>query len=84
MGPERNSDGVGAGGLAAVGMAALAVVCCAGGPLLAGVLGGIALGTVLAVGAGVVAILVLVTGVVVMRRRRAVACRVKGDRTLPS
>jgi len=66
------------GGLAAVGFGALAVVCCAGGPLIVGVLGAVALGTVLGVGAGVLAV-VLVTVLVVVRargRRGALAPRV--------
>ncbi len=56
------------GGLAAVGFGALAVVCCAGGPLIVGVIGGIALGTVFGVGAGVLA-LSLVAAVVIVRVR---------------
>lgn len=83
MEPKRRADGVG-GGLVAVAVAALAVVCCAGPALLAGVLGGIALGGFLGVGAGVAAIVGLVAVVVVTRRRRALACRVERDRTLPS
>ncbi|MDQ3647115.1 MAG: hypothetical protein M3433_00750 [Actinomycetota bacterium] len=70
------------GGLAAVGLGALAVVCCAGGPLIVGVLGGVALGTVLGVGAGVLAvILVTVLVIVGVRGRRAdAACRVESPR----
>jgi len=60
------------GGLAAVGFGALAVVCCAGGPLIVGVLGGVALGSVLGVGVGVLAV-ILVTVLIVARvgRQRA-------------
>jgi high-affinity Fe2+/Pb2+ permease len=56
------------GGLAAVGFGALAVACCAGGPLIAGLFGGIALGSVFGVGAGVLA-MVLVIGLIVVRVR---------------
>jgi hypothetical protein len=58
------------GGLAAVGFGALAVVCCAGGPLIVGLIGGIALGTVLGVGAGVLAVS-LVAALVIVRVRGA-------------
>jgi hypothetical protein len=60
------------GGLAAVGLGALAVVCCAGGPLIVGALGGVALGSVLGVGVGVLAV-ILVTVLIVARvgRQRA-------------
>ena len=56
------------GGLAAVGFGALAVACCAGGPLIGGLFGGIALGSVFGVGAGVLA-LSLVAAVVIVRVR---------------
>jgi predicted lipid-binding transport protein (Tim44 family) len=56
------------GGLAAVGFGALAVACCAGGPLIGGLFGGIALGSVFGVGAGVLA-MVLVIGLIVVRVR---------------
>ena len=56
------------GGLAAVGLGALAVVCCAGGPLIVALIGGIALGTVLGVGAGVLAVS-LVAALVIVRVR---------------
>jgi len=56
-------------GLAALGIGAFAVVCCAGLPLIAGVLGGVALGSVLGAGVGVVAV-VLVSALVVARRAR--------------
>lgn len=59
------------GGLAALGIAAFAVVCCAALPLLAAIAGGAALGAVLGIGAGVVAAGLLVGLVVVRIRRRA-------------
>ncbi len=81
MEPKRTPIG---GGLVALGVAALAVLCCAGLPLLVGVLGGLALGTVLGAGAGVVALVVLTTAVLVTRRRRAAACRIADDQRLSS
>ena len=60
-------------GLAAFAIAALAVLCCAGGPLLAAVAGGLALGALLGISAGVVAVVVL-GGLIVLRARRRRAC----------
>jgi hypothetical protein len=60
-------------GLAALGIGAFAVVCCAGLPLVAGVLGGVALGSVLGVGAGALAAIVVIV-LVVARARRQRAC----------
>ena len=60
-------------GLAALGIGALAVVCCAGLPLVAGVLGGVALGSVLGVGAGALAVVVVIV-LVVARAHRQRAC----------
>ena len=60
-------------GLAALGIGAFAVVCCAGLPLVVGVLGGVALGSVLGVGAGALAVIVVIV-LVVARARRQRAC----------
>ncbi len=60
-------------GLAALGIGAFAVVCCAGLLLVAGVLGGVALGSVLGVGAGALAVIVVIV-LVVARARRQRAC----------
>lgn len=60
-------------GLAALGIGAFAVVCCAGLPLVAGVLGGVALGSVLGVGAGALAVIAVIV-LVVARARRQRAC----------
>jgi len=69
-------DGAARTGLAAVGLGVFAVACCAGAPLIAGVLGGIALGSVLGIAAGIVAIIGLTAlGVIRTRRRRACAAR---------
>lgn len=55
------------------GALAMVVVCCGGHLLVLGVLGGVALGSVLGIGAGALAAMLLVVGIVVLRRRRA-AC----------
>ena len=60
-------------GFAALGIGAFAVACCAGLPLVAGVLGGVALGSVLGVGAGALAVVVVIV-LVVARARRQRAC----------
>lgn len=56
------------------GMLAMVVVCCGGQALVLGALGGLALGSVLGVGAGALAVVLGVVGFIVMRRRRAAAC----------
>lgn len=66
-------------GLAALGIGACAVVCCAGLPLVAGVLGGVALGSVLGVGAGALAVVVAIV-LVVVRARRQGACASESSR----
>lgn len=66
----RSGDGLERTGLAALGMGALVVVCCAALPLVAGVLGGVAIGAILGVGAGVLALAVLATLVLLRARRR--------------
>lgn len=73
--PER---GLGAG-LFSGGAVAMLVVCCAGHALVLGVLGGVALGSVLGVGAGALAAALLGVGIVMLRRRRKDAsCAVPG------
>jgi biotin transporter BioY len=69
-GGERGKDSAPERGLAAVGVAAFAVVCCAGLPLLAALAGGVALGTLLGVGAGVLAPLVIAAALTAQARRR--------------
>jgi hypothetical protein len=56
----------GAAGVAAV---ALAIVCCAGAPLVVGLLGSVAIGTLVGAGVGTVALLAVLVAVVVRRRR---------------
>jgi len=73
MSGRRPKDGTGsADRLAGVGLAMLAVVCCAGGPLLIAALGSIGVGAVLGVGAGVLAALALTTGITIAARRRKI------------
>ena len=68
-----SSDGSPRTGLAALGVGVLAVVCCAAAPLLVGVVGGVALGSLLGVAAGIIAVVGL-TAMVVVRKRRRRAC----------
>lgn len=65
--PEKSQTGSKAG-VAAAGLGVLAVVCCAGAPLIAGALGGIAVGGLLGAGAGVLTVLV-VSALIVGRMR---------------
>ena len=62
-------------GLATAGLGVLAVVCCAGAPLIAGALGSIAVGGLLGPGAGVLTVVVvsaLIVGRIRHRHGRAV------------
>ena len=70
----------------AVGFGAAAMLLCCGSHLLiVGVLGGLAVGTVLGVAAGVLSLLVLVAAAVVLHRRRRAACMVPPARaSVPS
>lgn len=56
---------------AAVGGAALVVVCCAGGPLLATAFGSLAVGAVLGIGAGVLVLALGCAALLVRHRSRA-------------
>jgi hypothetical protein len=56
--PQKSQSGPKAG-LATAGVGVLAVVCCAGAPLIAGALGGIAVGGLLGAGAGVLTVAVV-------------------------
>ncbi len=67
-------------GWAAAGIGALAVVCCAGLPLLVGLAGGLALGTVLGAGAGILAAASL-TALALARARRRRARHAHPDHT---
>jgi hypothetical protein len=62
-------------GLSTAGLGVLAVVCCAGAPLIAGALGSIAVGGLLGAGAGVLTVVVvsaLIVGRIRHRDARAV------------
>ncbi len=59
-------------GLAAAGLGVLAVVCCAGAPLIVGALGGIAVGGLLGAGAGVLTVVVVCALIVERIRHRHV------------
>jgi hypothetical protein len=65
---------------AAVGAIALVALCCGGHALLLGALGSVALGSVLGAGAGVLVAVVIVTALVVTRRRRAATLETVVDR----
>jgi hypothetical protein len=76
MGAGRKRTGL--NGLAVGGFTVLAVGCCAAGPLLAGLVGGIGLGAVLGGGVGLIALIALGTAVVAGRRLRR--CHSVSDR----
>lgn len=68
--------GLGAG-LFSGGAVAMVVICCGGHVLVLGLLGGVALGSVLGIGAGALAAVLVVAGLLVLRRRRReAACAV--------
>jgi biotin transporter BioY len=56
--------------LAPVAVAAFAIVCCAGLPVLAGTIGGLTLAALLGAGAGLIACIVVVAGVILLLRER--------------
>lgn len=63
------------GMVAGIGLAAFAVLCCAGLPLVGGLIGGLTLAGVLGIGAGVlIAAATVCVAVVVVRARRERAC----------
>jgi len=85
--PQKSQNGSKAG-LATAGVGVLAVVCCAGAPLIAGALGGIAVGGLLGAGAGVLTVAVvgaLIVGRIRHHHRHAVpdapAAQHLGDRS---
>ncbi len=65
--PRRTTN---SNGIPAIGVAAFAIVCCAGLPLLAALAGSVAIGTVVGVGAGIVAAVLLAAAVSLRSRRR--------------
>jgi hypothetical protein len=73
MAETRPSNTVAKGGLAGVGIAILAVVCCGAIPLLAATFSALALGALLGIAGGVVGVAALMA-VVVVRAGRRRAC----------
>jgi uncharacterized protein (DUF58 family) len=59
-----------------VGIAALAVICCGAAPLLLALFGGLAVGAVLGLGAGLIALVTLAALALAARRRRRAECEV--------
>lgn len=70
---KRGAGNASKTGIAAFAVAALAVACCAGLPLLAALAGSVALGALFGIGAGVIAVVAL-TAVVIVRVRRRRSC----------
>jgi hypothetical protein len=71
---ERKRSGAGANtGLAAAAVVGFGVACCGVVPLALAAVSSLAIGTVLGVGAGILA-LVAVTALLIVRRRRRRAC----------
>lgn len=79
MGSARNPGSTARGALAAAGLGVVAVLCCAGLPLAAGLVGALTLGAAFGLGAGILGVAALVVLVVLTRRRRR--CAVTGWRS---
>jgi hypothetical protein len=71
-------------GVAGVGIAAVLLACCAALPLIGGVIGGIAIGAVLGVGAGILALAALAAVIVITVRRRRACERPRQDHSVGS
>jgi hypothetical protein len=70
--------------LAPVVVAAVAIVCCAALPALAGAFTGLALATIFGVGGGLIALIAAVSlTVILVRARRRRSCRPSGQRPAP-
>lgn len=67
---------------AAAGAMTLVALCCGAHALLLGALGSVALGSVLGVGAGVLAAVLFAVALVGIRRRRTASCRAEPERSL--
>ena len=81
MGSARNPGGRARGALAAAGLGVVAVLCCAGLPLAAGLVGALTLGAAFGLGAGFLGVSALVVLAVWARRRRR--CAVTDARLRP-
>jgi hypothetical protein len=80
---DKSNSRVGAGVFSVLmGTLAMVVVCCGGQALALGALGGLAFGSAFGVGAGALAALLLVAGIIVIRRRRAEPCAMRGNATV--
>jgi hypothetical protein len=73
--PTSGRSGAGAA-VATTGIAALAIACCAGLPLLAGLAGSVAIGTIVGGAAGLVAAVLIVAALAIRVRSRRASCRV--------
>ena len=80
MGSARNTGGTARGALAAAGLGVVAVVCCAGLPLAAGLIGGLTLGAAFGLGAGILGVAALVVLAVWARRRGRCAVTDRSNR----
>jgi hypothetical protein len=70
--------------LAPVGVAVLAIVCCAGLPLLAGVFAGLSLATALGVGGALIGLIAVLAGIALgLRARRGHSCSPTRRRPTP-
>jgi Flp pilus assembly protein TadB len=78
MSEHRGGNGSGGEGLAALGVAAFAIGCCVGLPVIVALAGSLAAGTLLGVGVGIVVAIVLVAIVVLRARARRRACERDG------
>ncbi len=73
MGSVRNPGRTARGALAAAGLGVVTVLCCAGLPLAAGLLGALTLGAAFGLGAGILGVAALLVLTVWARRRRRCA-----------
>jgi Flp pilus assembly protein TadB len=79
MSEDRDRNGSGGHSLAALGIAALAIGCCVGLPVIVALAGSLAAGTLLGAGiVGIVVAVVLVAIVVLRARARRRACERDG------
>jgi hypothetical protein len=70
--------------LAPVGVALLAIVCCAGLPVLAGIFPGLTIATILGVGGGLVVLIAVLAGMLLaLRARRGRSCPPTTQRPTP-
>jgi len=79
MGDRQGQPPATRSGLAAVAIAAFAVICCAGFPLVAAIAGSLALGTLLGAGTGILAAVMLIALIAIRVRRRR-ACQTHAPR----